>query len=185
MALLTPLWLQNGEYPARYDRQFVRRAFGAREMVFEGLTVAQNGAGAVSVIVAAGACVIQGDDQSVQGAYLVENDAAITLSMPAVPGSDKRIDVISVRINDPQAGGPAGDNASLVVTQGTASATPAVPATPTSAIAIAQVLRTAGDAAILTSMITDVAPRGLWPYTVSTSAVPATLPSNYLYVRVS
>lgn len=185
MAFLTPNWLQNGEYPARYDRQLIQRAFGGREIVFEGLTVAQNGAGAVSVIVAAGACIIQGDDQANQGMYLAVNDANITLSMPAVPGSNKRIDLISVRINDPQAGGPAGDNASLVVTQGVASATPVAPAAPTSALPIAQVLRTAGDAAVLTSMITDVRPLGLWPYTVSTSAVPATLPPNFLYVRVA
>ncbi len=185
MTLLTPLWMQNGEYPAQYDRQLVQRAFGGREMVFDGLGVTQNGAGAVSVVVSAGSCVVQGDDEDDQGMYLIVNDDPMTLSMPAVPGSNKRIDLISVRINDPQAGGPAGDNASLVVTQGTISATPAAPATPTSAIPIARVLRTAGDAAILTAQITDVAARGLWPYTVATAAVPAQLPPNYLYVRVN
>lgn len=184
MAILTPLWLQNGSYPARYDRQLVQRTFGGRELVFDGLVVQQNGAGAVSVIVSVGSAVIQGDDQADQGMYLVVIDSAQTLAMPAVPGSTKRIDTVCLRINDPQAGGPVGDNATLVVIQGTVSATPVAPAVPTSAIPLANVLRTAGDAAVLTAQITDRQSRGVWPYTVSTAAVPATLPPHYLYARV-
>jgi hypothetical protein len=84
-----------------------------------------------------------------------------------------------------QAGGAAGDNAVLAVVQGTSSATPVAPTVPASAIVLAQVLRTAGDAAVLTSMITDVGVRGAWPYTVSTAAVPSSLPPNHLYVRVA
>lgn len=186
MAILTPNWLQNGVYPARLDRLFIQKAFGDRELVFNGLQVTQNGAGAANVNIALGAVSIIGDDQVDQGMYLVFMDAAVVANpMPAVPGANKRIDVISMRINDPQAGGPAGNNATLVVTQGVVSASPVAPATPTSAVAIAQVLRTAGDAAILTAMITDVAPRGVWPYTVGTGAAPASLPPNYLYVKVA
>jgi len=184
MAILTPLWLQNGTYPARYDRQLISAVFGGREIVLAGLAVSQNGGGDVSVNVSIGSCVVQGDDQAAQGMYLVVVDAVYNLAMPAVPGADKRIDVISMRINDSQAGGPAGDTATLVVTQGVAAASPAVPATPTSALAIARVLRTAGDTAVLTAQLTDVRPLGAWPYTVSTAAVPTTLPPNYLYVRV-
>jgi hypothetical protein len=153
--------------------------------VFDGLVVAQRGAGAnVSVDISLGSCIINGDDQANQGAYLALVDALYNLSMPAVPGSNKRIDLVSLRINDPNAGGPAGDSATFVVTQGSVSATPSPPTAPTSAITLAQVLRTAGDSAVLTSMITDVGPRGVWPYTVSTSVAPATLPPNYLHVQV-
>lgn len=185
MANLTPLWMQNGSYPARYDRLMIQHLFGSRELVLAGLVVSQNGAGAVNVNISAGAATVIGDDQTDQGMYVAIKDAVETLTMPAVPGSNKRIDLISLRINDPQAGGPAGNNFTFVVTQGSVSATPVAPTNPTSAIPIAQVLRTAGDAAVLTAQITDVAQRGVWPYTVSTAAVPAKLPANYLYVRVA
>lgn len=186
MTILTPNWMQAGTYPARLDRLLIQKAFGDREMVFNGLQVTQNGAGAMNVNIAAGAMTIIGDDQTDQGMYLVFMDAASNaFTMPNPPGSNKRIDLVSMRINDPQAGGPAGSNATIVVTQGSVAASPVAPATPTSAVTIAQVLRTAGDGAVLTAMITDVAPRGIWPYTISTAAVPASLPPNYLYVKVA
>lgn len=186
MTILTPLWMQNGSYPARFDRLLIQRAFGDRELVLSGLVVTQNGAGDVSVNVALGSATVIGDDQTDQGMYLVWMDANQNVPMPAVPGATKRIDLLSLRINDPQAGGPVGNNATWVITQGAVSASPVAPATPTSAIPIAQVLRTAGDAAILTAQITDVAARaGGWPYQISTAAVPAKLPPNYLYVKVA
>lgn len=185
MAILTPLWLQNGSYPARYDRQFIERAFGRREMAFDGFTVTQHGAGDVSVDVSLGAGTVLGDDQAGQGMYLVVMDATANVSFPAVPGSNKRIDRLSLKVNDPQAGGSVGDNATWVVTQGSVSATPVAPTTPDSALAVADVLRTAGDSAILTVQLTDLLARGVWPYIVSLSAVPAKLPPNYLYVQVA
>jgi len=184
MALLIPLWLQNGTYPARYDRQLILEAFGGREMVLRGMLVTQNGGGDVSVNVSAGAALVLGDDQANQGLYLCCNEAVDNVSFPATPGSDKRIDLLCVTVQDPQAGGAAGDDWQYTVTSGVVSATPVAPAAPDSALAIATVLRTAGDSAILTSMITDVAGRGLWPYTVDDAAVPARLPPNYLYVKV-
>lgn len=185
MTILTPLWLQAGTYPARFDRQLIKQVFGGREIVLSGLVVAAvSPTPTTSVTISIGACTVQGDDQTDQGMYLVYNDAIITQTMPAVPGSNKRIDLLSMRINDPQAGGPTGTNATIVVTQGTVSATPVAPTAPTSSISLATVLRTAGDASVTNAMITDVAGRGIWPYTVAQAAVPAVLPPNYLYVRV-
>lgn len=186
MTILTPLWMQNGTYPARFDRQLIKRTFGDREIVFDGLVIAPTSPtpnGNVSISV--GSCTVQGDDQTDQGMYLVVNDAAIAQTMPAVPGSTKRIDLISLAINDPQAGGRTGNNATIIVTQGTVSGTPVQPTAPVSSISLAAVLRTAGDTAITAGMITDLAGRGLWPYTVATAAAPAKLPPNYLYVRVA
>lgn len=185
MAILTPNWMQGGVYPARLDRQLIQRAFGNRELVFDGFVLTQNGAGNVSVNVSAGSCTVMGDDQTDQGMYLVVMDALLNVAMPAVPGADKRIDLLVVKINDPQAGGPAGNNATINVVQGVVAAAPVAPAAPASALIIGQVLRTAGDAAVLTAQLTDLAPRGIWPYTVSTASVPAKLPPNYLYIKVA
>lgn len=185
MAILTPMWLQNGSYPARYDRLLIQKFFGDRELILQGLVVSQNGAGNLSVNISIGAATIIGDDQTDQGMYLVYMDAITNLVMPAAPGANKRIDRISLRVNDPQAGGPAGDNGSFVVTQGTVAASPVAPATPTSAIPIEDVLRTAGDAAVLTAQLTDIGARGVWPYTVSTGTVPGKLPANYVFFKVA
>lgn len=186
MTILTPLWMQNGSYPARYDRLLIQRAFGDRELVLSGLVVTQHGAGDLTVDISAGSATILGDDQTDQGMYLVWMDAVNNFTMPAAPGSNKRIDLISLRINDPQAGGPAGNNATWVATQGAVSATPVAPTNPTSAIAVMQVLRTAGDGAILTAQFTDVAARaGGWPYQVGTASAPAKLPGNFVYFKVA
>lgn len=182
--LTTPLWLQGGTYPARIDRQLIYEAFGRRELVLAGLTVAQTATASISVVVSIGSCTILGDDETNQGMYLVYNDAVITQVMPAVPGSTKRIDLVSVKINDPQAGGAVGNNATIVVTQGAVAATPVAPVGPASSIPLVQVVRTAGDAAVTTAMITDVAGRGIWPYQVSTSGPPAKLPANYVWIKV-
>jgi hypothetical protein len=179
------MWLQNPDYSAQLDRQLVQTLVGSREQIVEGLVVTQHSTGNLSVDVSEGRCLVQGDDQTDQGIYVVVVDADTNLVMPAAPGSNKRIDLVVVQVNDVQAGGAAGDNAVLAVVQGTSSATPVAPTVPASAIVLAQVLRTAGDAAVLTSMITDVGVRGAWPYTVSTAAVPSSLPPNHLYVRVA
>lgn len=184
MPFTVPVWLQGGVYAARIDRQLTQRAFGSREIVFDGFVGSQLGTPAPSLQLTAGSCVIQGDDQTDQGMYLVVLDAVMTQAFPAVPGTDKRVDLLSIRVNDPNALGPAGNNATVVITQGVVSATPVAPAAPTTAIPILTVLRTSTDSAILNAQITDVAGRGVWPYTVSAAAVPVRLPPNYLYVRI-
>ena len=181
---VTAIWLQEPDYSARLDRQFVETVFGSRQQVFEGLVVPQHSTGDLSVDVSAGRCAVAGDDEPDQGYYVVVVDEDETVVMPAAPGSNKRIDIVVVQLNDTTAGGAAGDDAELLVVQGTVSATPVAPTVPDSALALVEVLRTAGDAAVLTSHITDVAPRGAWPYTISTAAVPATLPPNHLYITV-
>lgn len=125
------------------------------------MEVTQRGAGAnLSVDVSIGACVIRGDDQPNQGMYFARITAIENSPAPAAPGSDQRWDVVSLRINDPTAGGPAGNNATLVWTQGIAGPTPVPPSVPTSAIGLASVLRTAGEPSIIDDNITDIRPLG-------------------------
>lgn len=149
-------WMQNKTFSAREDRQLVAALVGT-EGVFNGLVVGQRGAGAnMSVDITAGRCAIQGDDQANQGMYVVTNISTDNVAIGAAPGSNSRIDLVCVRVNDPNATGPAGDNATYVVVAGTVAASPVPPALPTSAIPIAQVLVASGTAAITTAMITDV-----------------------------
>lgn len=199
MALQTPTWLQAGTYSAKEDRAMVDGFFGAEGVInvpAGGFAVTQRAAGANnSVDVASGLCVIQGDDESEQGKYLVRNVGSTNVALTAAPVSNSRYDLVYVRVNDATAGGPAGDNAAFGVLAGTAAASPTVPTTPTSAIALATVLRTAGDTSVTTAMITDVRTDARFsqvefqgarlasvrePFTVSATAATGTVNLNVL-----
>lgn len=171
MTIQTPTWVQGGTYPARLDRAFIEQTWGGVERVFDGLEVSQRAAGAnASVDVSVGSCVIKGDDQANQGMYLVNITAPENVAMPAAPVSNQRFDIVSLKVNDPTAGGPAGDNAALVVTQGVAGPSPVIPAVPPTAVPLAVVTRTAGELIVSAADIADVRPLGAWPFTVSASA---------------
>lgn len=134
----SPLWLQNVRYPARLDRV----AFEAMwtEGIVTGLAVAPRAAGAnYSVDVGAGIAVIKGDDQSSQGNYVQRLPATLNVVV-APPDSNPRIDLVVMRVQDSQGGGPAGDNGVIVVVKGTpAASNPAVPALPATAVELARI----------------------------------------------
>lgn len=164
MALDTPTWLQNGTYSARLDRIFADILFteGVMRVGLGDLLVTQRGAGANnSVDIAAGRACITGDDSADQGNYLIRNRATVNLAATAAPVANSRIDLVCLRVNDSAAGGPAGDDAQFVYVTGVAAPVPAIPATPTTAIVLARVLRTVGDTQVVNANITDVRTQSL------------------------
>jgi hypothetical protein len=159
MALETPIWLQGGTYSARLDRSLLDVIFseGVVDPGAGALLASQRAAGANdSVDVAAGAAIIAGDDEADQGKYYVRNTAVSNVVFTPAPGADSRIDLLVLQVNDPTAGGAAGDDATFEVIAGTPAGSPVAPAVPDTAIPIAQVLRTALDTSITDAMITDV-----------------------------
>lgn len=153
-----PIWLQGGVYPARIDRQLVQavatEGVVAPNLASTSLKVTERGAGANnSCDVAAGFAIVQGDNISYQGRYLVVNEVVVNVTFGAAPGVGTRIDGLYLQVNDPTSGGGAGDNAVLDVVLGPGGAT--LPTLPASAIFLAYVTRTAGDVSITNSMITD------------------------------
>jgi len=153
-----PIWLQNGVYSARLDRNLIDLFFteGVLAPGAGDFEVTQTSPVSNSVNIAAGRAIIAGDDEADQGKYLVKSTGSLALALNAAPVSDARIDLVYLRVNDSTAGGPAGDNGTVEFLEGTVSVTPVAPATPTTAIALAEILRTAGDTYIDTAMITDV-----------------------------
>jgi hypothetical protein len=141
MSLITtdaPAWMQNGVYPARLDRQVIDAIWS--EGVLSGLDVSPRSEGAnFSVDVAIGRAVITGDDQSGQGSYLVSLSGGKVNVPLSVPDSLGRIDLVVCKVNDSQAGGPAGDNGTVYAVKGTPASTPTVPTLPTSAVELARV----------------------------------------------
>ena len=138
MTFEAPIWMQNNTYAARLDRMLVAQLWDEGVMDLTAFKVTQRGAGAnFSVDVALGEAVVQGDDQVNQGNYITRSIATINAAIAAAPASNSRYDIVCIRINDPNAGGSAGNTASIVVTTGTPAASPTVPATPASSLLLA------------------------------------------------
>jgi microcystin-dependent protein len=183
MTQLNPNWIQALTYSARLDRQLIKATF--TEGVLSGMKVSQRASGGanMSVDIAVGVGVIYGDDQADQGAYLVSCTVLENVVIGAAPGSNSRRDLVYWRVNDPNAGGPAGSTSSFGVVAGTPAASPTLPALPTSAIPLAEVLVTAGNVSVVDAMITtlrvpsygtsDVPPGVGMPFFGPEAAIPA------------
>jgi microcystin-dependent protein len=185
MTIATPTWLQNGTYSAKRDRQVIAATWdeGVRKPL--SFKVSQKAGGAnYSVDVAAGEAIVQGDDEPAQGNYLVQSDAVANVVWPAPPGSNSRIDILVLQVNDPTAGGAAGDNAVLSVVQGTPAASPTAPTIPDSALPLCQITIVASQTVINDGNIIDLRVIAgqvdnvgvMKPYTGGPDA-----PSNYIW----
>jgi hypothetical protein len=161
MALSRPIWLQNQTYSARLDRTFADVLFteGVIDPGSGSLLVSERAAGPNNTVdIAVGIAVIEGDDETNQGKYVVRNEAVVNLAFAPAPTSDSRIDLVVVEINDSTAGSlrtPA-DLANFKVIAGVVAGSPVAPAVADTAVVLAQVLRTSGDSFIDNSMITDL-----------------------------
>ena len=159
MTIELPLYMQDGAYPARLDRFLISRLWDEGVATPRACKVTQRAAGAnFTVDIAVGDFIIAGDDQSLQGSYQGRITATESVTIGAAPsGSNKRIDLVTLRINDPNAGGNAGNNATPIVVPGTqTTGTPVAPPLPGSSIPLATVGPiTSGTASITNSIITD------------------------------
>jgi hypothetical protein len=174
----TPKWLQAGVYPARLDRHVIEELFRRQSRVARGLQVVPRGAGAnFSVDISAGTAVVIGTTQVDQGAYIVRSTAVENLLVPGTPAAP-RTDGVYVVVNDPNAGGPAGDNFVFVYVASGA-------AVPGDSILLATIARTPGESAILSAAITDMRPLGEWSWTVGTASPTHKAPDGDLYVQVA
>lgn len=158
MALWVPGWLQGGTYTAQQDR-INSRAAAFDEGVADRLAfkVSQRAAGAnLTVDVAAGTAIVTGDDQAFQGNYDVFSDAAGSVSGFVATSANTRYDLVGIQINDPNAGGAAGNNAVLTRVAGTQAASPTIPNIPNSFLPLAIIGPfTTTTTAITNSMIHD------------------------------
>jgi hypothetical protein len=173
VALETPIWLQGGTYSARQDRSLLDVIFteGVIDPGGSALLVSERATGANDTVdVAAGAAIITGDDEADQGKYYVRNTAVVNVAFTPAPGTDERIDLLVLQVNDPTAGGAAGDNAVFEVIEGTVAVSAVAPAVPDTAIPLAEVLRLSTDTTIINARITDRRPTSSTQnYTVGSS----------------
>lgn len=163
MALLKPIWMQATggdpalQYSANELREFLRgliRTEGVLDTVGSALKVTQRGAGAnFSVDIQAGHAAVLGDDVADQGMYLLRNTAALNVATPSAPGAGTRIHRVVAQVRDKTHSGTwTTYDWTPVLLQDTGGGTPAVPA---SALPLARVSITAGQASVLDANITD------------------------------
>jgi len=160
MTLQRPLEMQaaGGDTPFSYAAIATRQGHDLmwvnEGVVRLGLQVTQRGAGAnMSVDVAAGSCVIVGDDVAGQGKYMCVSDAVTNVTVPAAPASGSRIHRVVARIKDKlHSGSWTTYEWTVELLADTGSGTPALPA---SAINLGRVTVVAGQVTVVNANITD------------------------------
>ena len=165
MALMTWPMTSDGagavEFTANDWRTIVTNLFTEGILGAGSFVVSERALGAnMTLDITSGVAVLEGDDTSNQGRYLVREDAA-TLSAVTIPtahASLSRIDLVGIQLNDPSEGGAVGRNCVFAVTAGTAAASPVAPAVPDSFLVLASVLVPAGAVSIDDGDITDLRP---------------------------
>lgn len=155
------LWIQaRSDHTAEHDRSFPYGLLGGRSGVFtpNDLTVTQNGTPNMSVNVASGRASIAGSESTMQGSYVVLNDATKNLTIAAADPTNPRRDLIIAKVQDAAYSG-ATNAWSLAVVTGTPAASPSDPATPANSVVLARVAVAALATSIVTANITDLRPR--------------------------
>lgn len=168
MTLQTPLWMQAAvgdsavSYSAAAYRYGLLAALFTTSGVIDpinsgGLQVVQHAAGAnMSVDVGAGTAVIPGTDVSLQGSYFCANDAGgVNLTVPAAPGSGTRVHRVVAQVQDHLNNAGYAVNTYQWVLSLLADTGSGTPATPASAISLATVSVSAGQANVTNANITD------------------------------
>lgn len=166
MALIDPpafLGLAGNTYPAARLRRVHQLMLGGREGCLGpgDMAVTQTDTPSLSVQVAAGSAIVNGDDSTRQGAYIVDNDAAATVGPVSTPHTTlARIDRLVLEVLDKEGtvsggGGRSSDLPQYRIVAGTPSASPVPPAEPPTAITLALITVAAGASVILNASITD------------------------------
>lgn len=154
---IDPLWLQNGNYTADEDRVLIA-GLGLGEGVADHphFKVTQRAAGSnMSVDVAPGTAYIAGDTGSGTRGYIQASDAVVNVPIDAPPGSNSRIDLICIHIEDAAVGGGVNNRGTLLPVTGTSAASPTAPAVPANAIKLAEITVPSGTTTVVNSRIAD------------------------------
>jgi hypothetical protein len=178
MTRYAPLWQQAGSYPAALDRGLISSLWPSGGASGGAVTASATN---MTVTAAPGAAAVP--LQAGQGAALCRWDAneVPTLAAATHPAGQTRIDLVIVQVRDNAL--DAGANNDFIVTSVTgvpAASSPGVPATPTNALVLAQVVVPGAVANLSTATVTDLRGRalsmssGIAGRAHATSAVPLT-----------
>ncbi len=167
LTLQPPLFhgLSSNEYPASRLRRALQTLAGDGEGVVAAgdFAVTPNSPVGMSVRVAPGRALVNGDQVTRQGVYILEEPTTLTVTIASNSSGNPRIDLVVLRDYDQAAdgGSQAFDKGAVEVVQGTPAGSPVAPAVPASSIPLAQVAVANGAASISAGNITDRRPRWL------------------------
>lgn len=117
MTFLAPLWNQKLGYTGMNDRQ-VLASILQPGVAGIGDMLCAAGTGFTSTI-AGGKVAVEGNFQTAQGIYVVQNTGPVSVTHPNPNGSLPRIDQIGVKVYDSTDGGDASDGALSLILEGT------------------------------------------------------------------
>ena len=156
MTRYAPQWLQVPTYSASQDRRLIGAIWPAPAASGCAVSVAT----AMTVNIAAGQVAVPTSNNT--GSVLCSSDAVEQVTLAAAPGSgSNRIDLVICQARGNDIDGGANNDFVFSVVTGTAAASPAVPAVPANAVALAQILVPGGSAQVTAANITDRRPAGL------------------------
>ena len=152
-------WIQGATHPAEGLRRMLDSLIGGAAGVIHSsnMAVTQRASGGanMSVDIAGGRAFIRGTEATYQGIYHVENRLVANVVVTAAHSTHPRIDLVSAVVKDAAYSG-ATDAWSLVVTAGTAAASPVTPTAPANSISLATVTLPALATTVIDSYIADV-----------------------------
>jgi microcystin-dependent protein len=103
------LWMQNVDYPASWDRILIDSLY-ADQGVIDGFAVTP--AGDLDISISGGRAIVEGEEVAGQGKYLIDQDAAITLTLASVGAA--RTEYVFLAVNDTAvSGGRPGNNVTI------------------------------------------------------------------------
>lgn len=166
MTLKTPVYMQakTGDAAIDYSAEDFRSLFHGifrvggilrPDTVAGGLQVTQRAAGAdLSVDVAAGRAIIEGDDAVDQGKYFCWSTDVTNVAVPAPPASGTRTHLVYAQVHDPLHSTDWSDYEWVIaLAEDTGGG---LPATPTSAIPLASITIASTDTSVQNAQITDL-----------------------------
>jgi hypothetical protein len=110
----------------------------------------------MSVDIAIGGAIVQGDHVAGQGRYMCASDAVVNVAVTAAPGvGNSRIDRIVLVAHDAEAVGSGTTATRVDYVVGTPGASPSPPAIPSSALPLARITVPSGKLSIVDGDITD------------------------------
>ena len=117
----------------------ILRAFASEGTLKPGdFAVSQNGTPNMSVNVAAGEALVEGDSSTAQGLYYVRNPSTLNVPVSAASSSNPRKDIVIVEVLDSDYTGSS-DVGQVRVVAGTPASSPSAPATPISSLKLAEI----------------------------------------------
>jgi hypothetical protein len=156
MTRYVPQWLQQGVYAAGVDRRLIGALWPSPASAGCAVTASSG----MALNVAAGQVAVPTGNAT--GSALCSSDAVEVVTLAAAPTSpNNRIDLVVCQARGNDLDGGSNNDFIFTSVTGTAATTPAAPAVPANAVALAQISVAGNTAAIVAGNITDLRGAGL------------------------